>query len=512
MSRKEIFSRGLLWSIISMGVSVVLSVLYQPLFLNYYGVSEYGVWTLILTIINYIGLSNIGIPTAVTVLISNSLDDDNKHEIIIKSFFLLSLITFGSLLLFGAVSYLLPDWRLLFGKIPEELVGVASRTFIVSVFFIMMRMPLQVAQSAFSGYQQIYVTKIYDMLNVPATFIAVLLGIKFKLSLVSLACITGGFYLCVSLISVVHLIIRNQELLSSLSLLRSDKVRYGAIFKTGMSFLVLGLPVTIVWSIDNIMISRFMGVDKIAAFTFSTKIMMLPFQTLNIALSVLFPMYGRALAEERYDWLKKVYTAICFLYPLMAGCIWFVSLAFGQEVIEVWSRRTDLYSGFLFSVVYGSYIYILAIINVNSSFLSGINKTAPVIRIAWYEAILHVVFGIVLINLYGFVGMALAILLSALVTAYAFLPRVISTCTDNKIRFSFVLNLKLLVFSILPCLLVCTYVKYGMKTDPLLSRILVVLFVCIVYFGVSLWIMPAEMRKNARELFVRRNQEVENLS
>ena len=495
-----------------MGVSVVLNVLYQPLFLNFYGVNEYGIWTLVLTIINYIGLSNVGIPTAVTVLISNSLDDENKHEVIIKSFFLLSLISFAALLVFGAISYFLPDLRMLFGKIPENLVGVASRTFIVSVFFIMLRMPLQVAQSAFSGDQQIYITKIYDMLNVPATFIAVVLGIKFKLSLVSLAFITGSFYLSISLVSAAHLIIRNQRLLSSLRLLSSDRVRYGLIFSTGINFLVLGLPVTIVWSIDNIMISHFMGVDKIAAFTFSTKIIMLPFQTLNIALSVLFPMYGKAMAEKQYGWLAKVYGAICFLYPLVTGLIWIVSLAFGQEVIALWSHRSDVYAGFLFSMVYGCYVFILSAVNVNSSFLSGINNTSPVIRLAWYEAILHIVFGSLLIGKFGYLGMASAIFIPSLMTSYIFLPRIIKNSTDNKIYYDFALNIKLLFFAIVPCLLICTYVKFGLNHDQIPAKIVAVLLTCILYFVISFRIMPAEMRKNARDVFAKRQQEAEFIS
>ena len=495
-----------------MGVSVVMNVLYQPLFLNHYGVHEYGVWTLVLTIINYIGLSNVGIPTAVTVLISNNLNEDNKYEIIVKSFFALAVITFAFLAAFMAVAYLLPDLRFIFGKIPDELVVVASRTFIVSVVFIMLRIPLQVAQAAFSGYQEIAITKIYDLLNVPATFTAVLLSIYFKLSLVTLAGITGTFYLCISLISSIHLVLRNRGLLSSMALLKSNHISYRLILKTGANFLVLGLPVTIVWSIDNIMISRFMGVDKIAAFTFSTKIVMLPFQTLNIALSVLFPMYGKALAEKRYDWLAKVYDAICFVYPLLAGLIWIGSIAFGQEIIEAWSRRSDVYGGFMFSMVYGCYVFGLAAVNVNSSFLTGINNTAPVIRLAWYEAVLHAVFGVLLIGRLGYLGMALSILLPSLMTSYAFLPRLIKNSTDNKIRYNYGLNLRLLLMAVVPSLVGCMLIKSYIAHDQLPLKILVFSAICLAYFAVSLLIMPAEMRKNARELFVKRKQQLEYLS
>ena len=486
-----------------MGVSLILSILYQPLLLNHYGVSQYGVWTLILTIINYFTLSNVGIPTAVTVLISNNLDDDARYEIIVKSFFLLGLITLGALLVFLGLSMVLPNWEMVLGALPMELVGVASRTFIVSVFFIMLRMPLQVAQAAFSGYQQIYLTKIYEMLNVPATFIAVLVGIRFNLGLVHLAYITGGFYFLVSLVSALHLIVRNRRLLSSLSLLYSKKIRYAAIFRTGMGFLALGLPVTIVWSIDYIIVSRFLGVDHIAAFNFSTKIILIPFLALNLALTVLFPMYGRALAEKRYDWLLKVYDAICFLYPLLAGCIWFVSLAFGQEVIELWSRRNDVYGGYLFSVIYGSYIYILAVVNVNSSFLSGVNNISPLVRVAWYEVVLHVLFGIIMINKLGFVGMGLAILLSSLLTNYLLLPRVISSSTEGKIQFSFANHLKLLLCVVLPCIAACTVVKFGMAGSPLMARIAVVGIICVVYFAFGYRIMPPQLRTNVREILTR---------
>ena len=79
-------------------VMYILSLVTVPLFISYFGLTKYGLWIVLLSLISYLANSQFGLNTVVAVLLSKS-DDRNYHKTVLTRSLDLLLIAAGIILI-----------------------------------------------------------------------------------------------------------------------------------------------------------------------------------------------------------------------------------------------------------------------------------------------------------------------------------------------------------------------------------------------------------------------------
>ena len=194
-------------------ITSALGLYSVPLAINYFGAKAYGIWVLASSISAYLALSNFGIPTASSAMISKSKDSSLQNEIIIKTVFLLALISLLVLFLLLIINVLYPNWPGLFGDYDHKTTSIIKSVMIIMLLGFLFRAPFQIALTAFSALQKSYITKMYDLAMIILNFVMLLLVVSYEYDVVTLAYFTTMGNIFVNISVLVHLYFTRRKIL-----------------------------------------------------------------------------------------------------------------------------------------------------------------------------------------------------------------------------------------------------------------------------------------------------------
>ncbi|WP_126869150.1 hypothetical protein [Candidatus Cryosericum odellii] len=86
--RKQIFIFGTTSAYREDIVCIIVGLILVPIWLYYFGLIRYGVWTVISSVIAYLNLSNLGIKSATPVLIGKASKLFEQQAVLLRSLFL----------------------------------------------------------------------------------------------------------------------------------------------------------------------------------------------------------------------------------------------------------------------------------------------------------------------------------------------------------------------------------------------------------------------------------------
>lgn len=504
MSRKKIFMKSAALGYINMILVMIIGIVSQPMMLNQLGVTEFGIWTLTLNLLTYIGNSNVGIPGAALVYISKSNSYLEKKDIVKKAFKLLTFISIIVGVLFLILIIVFPNWFLVMGNFGIEFYNIVKVTMIISVVLFLIRSPFQLAQSAFNGYQDIDINKLYEILNAVVPFISLILIVIFNKSIITLAIFTGVGYIIVNLIATIHLIQKykyfDKDTYEDIND-KLDVIGYKDLIRSGAEFFILGIGSALIYNTDNLVISNFVGVDKISSYNFSFKLYQMAIQVMNIFTGISMPLYGNAFINKDFKWIKSLYNNMITLFPIFAGAIWIGGMMVGRDILDIWSGNPNIFSNYTLLFALGGFTYSLSIVNVNSTFLSGIDAKKESARLIWVEAIVNLILSIILGCHMGIAGVAMGTFISSICVPLIFLPKYINKYTYGNVKFLYKDTMKHFCIAVLPILTIVTITTSIIyKQNPIIKIILVIL-VMIIYIAISYFLIP-RVKRNEYKLII----------
>ncbi len=272
--KRNVFLKGLASYSFANLVMYILSLVTVPLFISYFGLTKYGLWIVLLSLISYLANSQFGLNTVVAVLLSKS-DDRSYHKTVLTRSLDLLLIAAGIILIAGFIFYLQPSGALaLIGKVPADFSNEVLISFFYLVLFFALRLPLSVITAGFIGHQDVQLERLYiGILPQILSFVALLITRRLDGNLVTLAQIIGIGNLAIAIGSAIHYKIRYNYLyaFSKASLLAEPSKNQ--ILKNGGIFFVAGLSGMIITNTDNIILSQFFGADQVAGYSLVFKIL-----------------------------------------------------------------------------------------------------------------------------------------------------------------------------------------------------------------------------------------------
>jgi O-antigen/teichoic acid export membrane protein len=491
VSTDSFMRRSIYIGYMSQGLSILIGLISVPLMLHYFDSERYGVWTLIVGIGGYLSLSNFGIPTAALVLISKLNNNFEKYLILIKSFKLLLIISIFFLILFTILMSVFPGWVELIGNISLENVDETKSAIIIMGAGVLIRSSFSIALSAFSGFQRVDIVKFSEIITMLTNFLALFWTIYIEENLVYLAWVTASSSVIISIIFFMYFFYK-YNFISTKCEINSNNVSFNLIILSSFRFFQIGTAATLVWSADNLIISNMMNIDYVAPYSIAFRLFSIGFIAFTLINGLLIPFYGNEISNNRWDKINKIYNLQLTISPIISGFVWIAGILLSKEMIQLWMGRNDMFGGYLLIFSLGGYGYFLSFININSGIMTAMNLSKQLVRVAWLEGFVNITLSIFLIGIFGIGGVALATMIAGIVCPFLLLPKHLSLSSAGKLKFDFKDKLKLFIVNILPFVILSLITS--LYVDDLLTKIIISMFIIIIYFIIS-WLKITDEQK-----------------
>ncbi len=502
MSIINTFSKNLSICYLSTITKSVLSFITIPLIIQYFGKVEYGLWAFIMSLVAYLSLVNFGIPYSSGVLIAKLSNSYEKYIILKKSFIFLSLIVliFLSILIFISVS--LPNVIYILGKIPEDILYKAKIFVFWMFFFYLIKIPLTIIFNAFTAFQEIYITKLYELFIPVIQLITLIITMLLSKDIIFFAILSNLIIIITHVIACIHFFIKHKDIKVHKAY-NANNVSSKEILKSGFYFFQTGIIGIVIFNTDNFLISHFLGISYIAAYSVASKINIMFRDIFTQICGVLNPMYGKAYSESNWSWMQKTYEHTTIILPIIAGFFWILNIVIMKDFITIWTGDESLYGGHLLIFALGAYGYVLASSVIHYSILVSLNYINKSVKISWAEAILNLVFSIILMQYFDIAGIALGTLSANFLTQFVFLPYIISKTTDNRLKYKLDNVLKHFLLVIIPVILISyVYVYYAAKQN-IVVKFVCLLSILLIYLCGSFYFIPEEILIKIKELYLK---------
>ena len=397
--------RGAILSYVSIIISTIVQLLYTPLLIRMLGQSEYGLYSLVSSIIGYLTVLDLGFGNAIIVYTAKYREqkkykeEQKLHGMFFAIFCIIGLIagSLGLVLFFSSTS--------LFGDTMTniELIKMKIMLLILS-FNLAITFPFSIFSSIISAYEQFTFQKIMSILNTilkPLLMIPLLfLGYKSITMCIVITC--ANIFVLIS-----NYIYCKKKIKLKIKFQGFDKKLFITIFSYSF-FICLGVIVDkINWSLDQFILGAVSGTIAVSVYAVASQLNQL-FVNLSTAISsVLLPKMSKMVAknaspDELTNEMIKVGRMQCFVIFLMVSGL----VLFGKEFIMWWAGN-NFEEAYYIALILIIPLSIPLIQNLGLSIMQAKNMHKFRAVLLVFIALLNIVVSIPLAKLYDGIGSAI---------------------------------------------------------------------------------------------------------
>lgn len=365
-------------------ISMVLSILYTPLLLNYLGSEKYGVWATMLSIISWVNYFDIGIGQGLRNTLTEALaknDPKGAQEASSTAYILLSLIATVVFVCLLILTFIL-NWNSIFNTNEKVQAAVAISFLFICVNFIlglykMIYYALQRAEKvSFTGIAA-------QFLNL---FGLILLINLTNASLVYVSILFGFTTFIVSIVSNIDIFIHYYFLIPKLSFFSKNQIKN--ICNLGLKFFLIQIAVLVMNTTDNILITTLFGPSEVTPYDAVYKVMGTGYGIYTALITPLWSRYTIAATTGDYIWIKKTLRKLnLLLIPVCIG--YFILTIIFKPLAHVWLGK-ELYYAFGLIMITAIYNIFQIISGTYSNMLNGIGKIDVQLSLAMIQAIANI--------------------------------------------------------------------------------------------------------------------------
>lgn len=496
---------GAILSYVSIAINTIIQLLYTPLLIRMLGQSEYGLYSLTVSIIGYLTIMDLGFGNAIIVYTAkyraqNKAEEEKKlhgmFNIIFKAIGLVALI-------FGLILFLNVD--LIFGgKLSSiELHKMKIMMLILSVN-LFITFYFAIYSSIISAYEKFTFQKVIAILQSimkPLIMIPLLfLGFKsialcFVVTFANIIVVLSNYLYC------------NRKLGVNARFVGFD----GTLFKTIIGYSIWLFLTAIVdkinWSVDNFVLGAVSGTIAVSIYAIAATINQM-FINLSTAISsVLLPKISKLVAKFSKspdlsrklsdEWIKVGRLQFIIIFLATSGFF-----LFGKQFIIWWAGKgfTESYYVALLLILPALFSLIQ---NLGLSIMQALNKFKFKAISTFVMSVFNIIISIILAKRYGAVGAAcgttISIILCNIIIMNIYYYKVIKL---DVLRFWYNILIMFLKYCI-PIFLF-TIITYKVGVSKLFTFILFVFAYTILYLIVSYCFVINDYEKNLFVSFLKK--------
>lgn len=413
MNNSKERKRGAILSYLSIILSTVVQLVYTPLLIRMLGQSEYGLYSLVSSVIGYLTVLDLGFGNAIVVFTAKyrankEYDKEKKlHGMFLVIFCIIGLIAglLGLLLYFNV--------PLLFGKTMTDIeLHKAKIMMLILSFNLAVTFPFSIYSSIITAYEKFTFQKVMSILNTllkPVLMIPLLfLGYKsitmtVVITVANIIVLLSNYFYCKKKLGV------------NIKFMGFDKKLFKTIFSYSF-FIFLGVIVDKVnWSVDQFVLGAVSGTIAVSLYSVASQINTL-FVNLSGAMSgVLLPKMSKMIAknvsnEEITNEFIKVGRIQYLIIFLMASGF----TLFGKEFIMAWAGK-DFATSYYIAIILILPLCVPLIQNLGISIMQAKNMHKFRSILLALIAIANIFISIPLAKVYGGIGSAIGTSLSLII-------------------------------------------------------------------------------------------------
>lgn len=354
-------------------VYYIFNFLTVPLALSYLGKEKYGVFQIILTFLTWASLANLGVGNGLRNKISEYIGSDRLQELrgIIGSAYSIAITIAVIFSIIGGVFiwYIFePNWIISNTIISDTEIKL---TFFVTFIFFCVSLIFGLFSSIAYGIHKSYLTTLVQI--VQYVIYCLLLYFLIKTNQGSSLVVVSIIYGISVIISQVvpYLTIGKNKTLWPPDFSKR-KFYYKELLNTSIGFFVLQLSSIVLFSSDNIILSKLLGPDDVTEYSIAYKIYFLIITFFSILLIQVWNSTTDAFAKKDFVWIRKTVKKLhLVLIPVFIGTL-LISF-YLNDMVKIWIGETFNFT-LQFRLVFTVYVLIHCSNAIYVNILNGIGR------------------------------------------------------------------------------------------------------------------------------------------
>ena len=420
MSNNSDMKNSMIQGTLYKGVSILLSLVYVPVVLDYLGDYKYGVWATVLSILSWISYFDLGIGNGLRNRLSEALASSNSKNdaktLVSSAYAILSLVVLAISVVCGfGISFI--DWSDLLSawNINENLVCIMEISFLGMCFsFVLMLCnnvfyALQKAQivNLMAVFQQGVMLLSVWLLSLTRTNDLTAVAILYVLSNVL---VYGGF--------TVYIFVKNRLLSPSLKCV--DKKVAKDLGGLGLKFFIAQIAALILFTTDNLIISNLFGPEQVTIYSTANKVFTV---IISLFAALVVPLWSKTTVDfarrDIYE-IKRTLGKMLKLFILAAVGAGLLAVLF-KPLVALWLGR-DL--GFSWSLILmmGLYAIVYMWNTIWSQIINGLTLVNFMVAVACIQAAANIPLSFLFARTCGFgiEGVLLGTILTMAISSIAY--------------------------------------------------------------------------------------------
>lgn len=492
---------GIVLSYVSLALNNVITILYTPFLLKYLGQSEYGLFSLVMSIIAYLTVLDLGLGNTIvryTALYKKQGEINKLYSLFGTFISIYSLISLCLLILCFIIYFNLES--ILSNSLTESEIGKAKIMFILLSFNLFFTFPLSVFSAIVTAYQKFVFSKTLNIIRItlqPLIMIPLLLMGYKAITLVALITILN---LGTLLLNTVYCF---KKLKIKILFKRVEKSIIKEIFIFSF-YIFLGVIVDkINWSTGQVILGINSGTATVAIYAISIQILLGFFSFASSISGVFLPRITELILNKNYqkelsDLFIKIgrIQYIILLFVLCSFIFYgkcFIKNWAGEEYLEAYGWTLIIMIPLMFTSIQHTGVLILQALNMQ--------KFRSIVYII--IAFLNIILGFFLSKQYGGIGcsisFALALFLGNIIIMNIYFNRTIK------------INIKLFWKEILksvPLIIIFSISEYFLTTyfpnQTLTNLCIQLIFAALIYLISAYYLYLNNYEKNYIRLLIKK--------
>jgi O-antigen/teichoic acid export membrane protein len=373
---KERYRRAALTTVASgsaKGIAILTGLISVPLTVKYLGLERYGLWMTISSVIVMLGFADLGMGNGLLNAIAeaNGRDDREAARRYVSSGFFMLLGTATLVLSVFTLAYRFIPWPRVFNVASAVARREAGPAMVVFVVCFALNMPLGIVQRVQMGYQEGFVSYLWQMAGSLTGLGGLLVAMHLKSGLPWLVLAMSGGPLFASLLNWLAQFVWSRPWLF-------PRWRFSCttaaqkIFGTGILFVILQLASAFAFATDNIVVAQVLGPGAVTQYAVPMKM----FAVLGVAAALMYaplwPAYGEAVARGDVEWVKRTLVRSLGMTLLLCGLPAVVLVFWGKAIVHLWVGP-EIQPPFLLLLGMGIWAVLVGLGSALAMFLNGAN-------------------------------------------------------------------------------------------------------------------------------------------
>jgi O-antigen/teichoic acid export membrane protein len=332
--------------LLAKGLNLLVSAVSVPLTFRYLGTLEYGIWITISTTVVMLSVLDIGIANTLTNFISEAYADDDQERAqhYFATAFWITIGIAGTLGLLCAACWSRLNWAGIFHLAAPLEIEHARLAVAISVAYFLTSLPLNLANKVITGYQQVHQANYFAMMNSVFALVAIVIAIHLHGTLVHLMAAYCAAMLFGTLALNLWLCLWAKPwLLPAPRMIRRQLVR--TLFGEGVLFFVLQLTGIVVYNSDNLVITHYLGPDRVTPYSIAWKLVSSASLLHVIMIPSLWAAFSGAYHKRELGWMQETYRSMRrrTLSAVAAAAVCWALV--GRWLIRLWAGPDAVPSG-----------------------------------------------------------------------------------------------------------------------------------------------------------------------